>query len=68
MKCTKHEKGELSDNLFEYFYLFRKYFDFVINFMKSNKSKIQHGIHKTYLHIIETPPSKLKTQHRVHEK
>ena len=55
------EREELSDHLFEYFYLFRKYFSFVVNFVKSSKLEAQHDIHKIYLHVIETPPSKLET-------
>jgi len=61
------EKGEMSDHLFEYFYLFRKDFSFVVNFVKSNKSKNQHDIHKIYSHVIETSPRKSKTLHGIHK-
>ena len=50
MECTKCEKD----------------FRFAVNFVKSNKSKIQDDIHKIYPSVIKTPPSKSETQHRVH--
>jgi len=45
--------------------LLLKDFDFVANFVNSSKSETHHDIHKIYLHFIETPPSKSKTQHGV---
>ena len=46
MECAEREKGELSDHLFENFYLFRKDFSFVVNFVKSSKSETQHDFTK----------------------
>ena len=46
--------------------LFWKDFDFVVNFVNSSKLETQHDIDKIYSHFIETPPSKLETQHGVH--
>ena len=40
MECAERKKKrELSDLLFENFYPFRKYFSFVVNFVKSSKSE-----------------------------
>lgn len=39
IKCTEHQKGEMSDNLFYNFYRFRKDFSLVVNSMKSSKSE-----------------------------
>ena len=50
------------------FYLFRKEFSFVVNFVKLNKSEIQHDIHKIYSHVIETSSSKLETHHEMHKR
>ena len=60
------KKEELNDHLFEYFNLFKKDFDFMVNFMKLSKSKTQHDIHKIYPHVIGTPSSNLETHHGVH--
>ena len=67
MECAKREKRELSDNLFENFYLFRKDFSFVVNFVKSRKSKTQNDFYKMYSHAIKAPPSKSETHHGVYE-
>ena len=57
MKCEEHEKGELSDHLFENFIFFKKKFRFVVNFVNSCKLETQHDVQK-FTHIIETPPNK----------
>ena len=51
----------LEDYLFENITILEKNFSFVVNFVNSSKSEIQHGVHKIYSHVIETPPSKSET-------
>ena len=54
----------LRDYLFENVTIFRKDFSFVVNYVNSSKSETQHVTYKIYSQIIETPPSKLETQHK----
>ena len=67
MKCAEREKWKIEWSfIWEFFSLFRKDFSFVVHFVKSSKSETQDDFYKIYSHIIETPLSKLMTQHGVH--